>query len=430
MTNNEKKYSLDSAKAKDLTDPLREYRNRFVHGDENLIYLDGNSLGRLPLGSKGLIDRVVNEQWGDKLIRSWNSDWMDINRRIGQKISRLIGAKPHEVILTDSTSLNLFKLAYGSLKLQGEGRTRIVSDEINFPSDLYILQGLIDIYGNRHELALAKSYDGIIVKENDISSLINHDTSLVSLSYVSFKSAFKYDMSAITKITHDFGAHIIWDLSHAVGAVPVNLNECNADMAVGCTYKYLNGGPGSLAFLYVREDLQDKITNPVWGWFADQNPFEFQNNFRPSADINRYMTSTTPILSAATVEPGVDILLEAGVENVRSKSIQLSEYLIYLFDQWLAPLGFSLGSPRNPDVRGSHISMRHNEAYRISQSLIHPGGDQATIIPDFREPDILRLGITPLYTRFTDIYHSIIRIVEIVETCEYERHSEERIKVT
>jgi len=430
MTNDEKKYSLDSAKVKDLTDPLKEYRNRFVHVDENLIYLDGNSLGRLPLDSKELIDRVVNEQWGDKLIRSWNSDWMDINRRIGQKISRLIGAKPHEVILTDSTSLNLFKLAYGSLKLQGEGRTRIVSDEINFPSDLYILQGLIDLYRNRHELALAKSYDGIIVKENDISSLINHDTSLVSLSYVSFKSAFKYDMNAITKITHDFGAHIIWDLSHAVGAVPVNLNECNADMAVGCTYKYLNGGPGSIAFLYVREDLQDKISNPVWGWFADQNPFEFQNNFRPSSDINRYMTSTTPILSAATVEPGVDILLEAGVENVRSKSIQLSEYLIYLFDQWLAPLGFSLGSPRNHDVRGSHISMRHNEAYRISQSLIHPSGDKYTIIPDFREPDILRLGITPLYTRFTDIYHSLTRIREIVETCEYERHSEERIKVT
>lgn len=424
MTNDEKILTLNSAKAKDLADPLREYRDQFVHSNENLIYLDGNSLGRLPLGSKEMINQVVNEQWGDRLIRSWNTDWLDINRRIGSKIAKLIGAKPHEVILTDSTSLNLFKLAYGSLKLQGEGRTRIVSDTLNFPSDLYILQGLIDLFGNRHELVLAKSDDGIIVKVDDVSSLINSNTSLVSLSYVSFKSAFKYDMDAITRIAHDHGAHIIWDLSHAVGAVQVDLNDSQVDMAVGCTYKYLNGGPGSLAFLYVREDLQDKIINPVWGWFADANPFDFEMQFSAAKGINRFLTSTTPILSAASTEPGIDLLLEAGIDSIRDKSVQQTQFLIGLVDQLLVPLGFSLSSPRNPEQRGSHIAISHTEAYRITQAMIHPLKDNLIVIPDFRAPDIIRLGIAPLYTQYQDIYYCVLRIREIVETHEYKQYSE------
>lgn len=424
MTNDENFFTLEAARAKDLSDPLREYRDQFVHSSENLIYLDGNSLGRLPLRSKEMINKVVNEQWGDRLIRSWNTDWLDINRRIGLKIAQLIGAKPHEVILTDSTSLNLFKLAYGSLKNQGEGRTRIVSDEMNFPSDLYILQGLIDIFGNSHELVLAKSDNEIIVREEDVSSLINSRTSLVSLSYVSFKSAFKYDMNAITKNAHDHGAHIIWDLSHAVGAVQVNLNDSQVDMAVGCTYKYLNGGPGSLAFLYVREDLQDKIINPVWGWFADANPFDFEMQFSAAKGINRFLTSTTPILSAASTEPGIDLLLEAGIDRIRDKSVQQTQFLIGLVDKLLLPLGFVMSSPRDPEKRGSHIAISHPDAYRITQAMIHPSEDNLIVIPDFRAPDIIRLGVAPLYTQYQDIYYCVLRIKEIVETHEFEQYSE------
>lgn len=424
MTNDENFFTLEAARAKDLSDPLREYRDQFVHSSENLIYLDGNSLGRLPLRSKEMINQVVNEQWGDRLIRSWNTDWLDINRRIGSKIAKLIGAKPHEVILTDSTSLNLFKLAYGSLKLQGEGRTDIVSDEMNFPSDLYVIQGLIELFGNRHDLVLAKSNDDIIVEEKEVGSLINEKTALVSLSYVSFRSAFKYDMNAITRLAHDQGAHVIWDLSHAVGAVPVHLNDCHVDMAVGCTYKYLNGGPGSLAFLYVREDLQDKIINPVWGWFADANPFDFEMQFSAAKGINRFLTSTTPILSAASTEPGIDLLLEAGIDRVRVKSVQQTQYLIDMVDKLLVPLGFSLSSPRDPEQRGSHVAISHPEAYRITQAMIYPQEKTMVVIPDFRAPDIIRLGVAPLYTQYQDIYYCVLRIREIVETHEFEQYSE------
>jgi len=421
---------IEEARKLDTEDPLRNFRKQFHHSSEDLIYLDGNSLGRLPLGTKEILDEARDGQWGDNLIRSWNTDWLGINERIGAKIAKLIGAKANEVILTDSTSLNLFKLAYGSLKAQGSSRNRIVSDELNFPSDLYILQGLKEMFHNQHELILARSDDGMTVPESQIAKLLDKRTALLTLSYVCFKSSFMYDMEKMTQLAHDAGAHVIWDLSHAVGAVPVNLNESNADMAVGCTYKYLNGGPGSLAFLYVREDLQDKLTNPIWGWFADARPFEFDLHFKSASGIKRFQTTTTSILSAAAVEPGVDMLIDAGMENVRQKSLRVSAFLIDLFDSLLAPLGFSLGSPRNPDERGSHISIRHPEGYRISQSMIKSKEGRPVIIPDFREPDFIRLGITPLYTSFEDIYRAVERIVEIVETEEYLLHSDKRDVVT
>ncbi len=414
----------------DMEDPLRSYREMFFTSDEDLIYLDGNSLGKLPLKSKEVLEQIVNEQWGESLIRSWNTDWLDINKRVGAKIAKLIGAKPHEVILTDSTSLNLFKLAYASLKYQGKWKTRIVSDDLNFPSDIYILQGLVDLFGDKHQLVLAKSRDGIGVLSSDLEDLIDHRTALLTLSYVCFKSSFMYDMEHVTRNAHTNGSMVIWDLSHAVGAVPVDLNGCHADMAVGCTYKYLNGGPGSIAFLYVREDLQNKLVNPVWGWFADARPFDFDLTFSPAQGIQRFLTSTTPVLSAASTEPGIDILLEAGVEQIRSKSIAQSEFLLNLIDEYLAPLGFSLGSPRNPQERGSHISVRHHEGYRISQAMINPIEGRPVIIPDFRDPDFIRLGLTPLYTSYAEIYRCIERIVEIVKTSEYENHSLEKSAVT
>lgn len=421
---------LEFALSADRGDSLAGFRSEFIESEDDLIYLDGNSLGKLPKRTIGLLDDVTRKQWGDQLIRSWNSDWIGINKRIGAKIAELIGAKPHEVILTDSTSLNLFKLAYACLKLQGSGRDQIVSDELNFPSDLYILQGLVDMFGSRHELVLAECCDGLSIDNEELVSLITDKTALVSLSYVSFKSSYMYNMEQITRIASEKGAMMIWDLSHAVGAVPIELNKCGAGMAVGCTYKYLNGGPGSIAFLYVREDLIDKLVNPVWGWFADQNPFQFELDFQPSKDINRFTTSTTPILSAAGVEPGLDIMLEASIKEVRLKSVKLSEYLIYLFDKWLAPLGFDLGSPRDSDKRGSHVSIRHPEANRISKAMITPKNTCTVVVPDFRAPDFIRLGLTPLYLGYQDIYRAMFRIKEIVVTKEYQEYSNNQDTVT
>ena len=276
---------LEFALLADQLDPLARFRSEFFESGEDLIYLDGNSLGKMPLRTKALLTDVINRQWGERLIRSWNTDWIGLNQKIGKQIAQLIGAKPNEVILTDSTSLNLFKLGYGSLKTQAETKNLVLSDEMNFPSDLYILQGLMDLFNSSYQLVLARSKDGITMDDQEICSMINENTALVSLSHVSFKSSFMYDMEKITRTAKSYGAHVIWDLSHATGAVPIDLNKCEVDMAVGCTYKYLNGGPGSIAFLYVREDLQDKILNPVWGWFADQKPFDFNLDFHPSNDI-------------------------------------------------------------------------------------------------------------------------------------------------
>ena len=411
------------AEQADYDDCLSAYRDKFMHAEKDLIYMDGNSLGRLPLQTRDKVSQLVDEQWGKALIRSWNSDWIDLNRRIGAKIARLIGAKPNEVLLTDSTSINLFKLAFASMKMQCADKNRIVSDELNFPSDLYVLQGLVDLFESQYELVLAKSHNGISVTEDEIRAAISTQTALLCLSHVSFKTAFKYEMSSITRLAHDSGAQVLWDLSHSVGAVPIKLNDCEVDLAVGCTYKYLNGGPGASAFLYVGEDLQDQLQNPIWAWFAHENPFDFSAEFEPASGINRFLTSTTPVLSAAATEYGIDLLLEAGMDNLRQKSIRQTEYLLYLFNKWLKPNDFILGSPKNPQSRGSHISICHPEAYRITQALIHPAGDQKIIIPDFRSPNYIRLGVTPLYTSYKDIYQSMHRIREIVEAKEYERQS-------
>ena len=417
------------ARVLDREDPLAGYRNEFVAEDPNLIYLDGNSLGRLPKKTVEVINHTITEEWGNRLIRGWNEEWMGVTDRMGAKIARLIGARPDEVILTDTTSVNLFKLAYAILKLQ-ESRRQIVSDELNFPSDLYILQGLADIFNQGHIIKLARSEDGITIPENSLLNLVNAHTALVTVTHVCFKSSFMYNMETVTRRVHGHGAMIIWDLSHATGAVPVDLNGSHADMAVGCTYKYLNGGPGSIAYLYVRKDLQKQLFNPIRGWFADANPFEFQLDFRPANDIHRFQVSSPPVLSAKAIEPGVDLLLHAGMGAVRKKSVRLTQYLIDCFDKWLKPVGFSLGSPRNPDYRGSHVSIRHPEAFRISQVLIHPPDGEVIIIPDFRAPDNIRLGLAPLYNSFEEVCRTMLRIREIVDKKLYEQVSPDPGKVT
>lgn len=417
------------ARALDAADELATFRNEFVITDPDLIYLDGNSLGRLPRRSVDWLHRAIETQWGDRLIRSWNESWIEAPLRLAGKIARLVGAQPEEILVTDSTSVNLFKLAAAALQAR-PGRIKIVSDVFNFPSDLYVLQGLVDLLGGGRRLELIPSADGVSIADQDIQAAIDAGTALVTLTHVAFKSAFQYDLKQVTEWAHQAGALMLWDLSHSTGATLVDLNECGADLAVGCTYKYLNGGPGSPAFLYVRRDLQPELRQPIWGWFAARSPFEFGLDFTPAEDISRFRSGTLPMLSLLGIEPAVDILLEAGMARLRLKSIQQTEYLIYLAEQWLTPLGFQLGSPRQAAQRGSHVSLRHPEAFRIIRALIETPPPAVRVIPDFRAPDNIRLGVTPLYTTFEEIHRAMQRVREVVESGLYQRYSNERQAVT
>lgn len=413
----------------DAEDPLKHFRKRFVMESSDLIYLDGNSLGMMPTETPARMNQVLTEEWGKGLIRSWNTDWYERSQKVAAKLAPLIGAQPDEVIMADSTSVNLFKLAFAALQLQ-HNRGGIVSDELNFPSDIYLLQGLVKMLGNRHELRLAASEDGIGVKMQELEKKLGNDTALLTLSHVLYKSAYMYDMKSVTALAHEKGAMVLWDLSHAAGAVPVKLNACKADMAIGCSYKYLNGGPGAIAFLYVRKDLQQKLLSPVWGWFGQNNPFDFQLNYQPAPGIERFLAGSPPILSLSAIEPSLDILLEAGMDNIRQKSLKQSQFLISLAEEFLHPLGFDLASPRQEQHRGSHISLRHAEAYRICKALIDPGVGTRVVIPDFREPDVIRLGIAPLYNSFTEIFEAVLQIKDIAQNKAYQAFEKKKDKVT
>ena len=421
--------SKSFAKRLDTDDPLKQFRNRFFIEDENVIYLDGNSLGRLPLKTKNLISEITETHWGKELIESWNKYWYEKPVELGNKIAPLIGANEGEVVVSDSTSINLYKLAHAVLKYNS-GKTKVVSDVFNFPTDLYILQGLINDFGPEYHLSLANSKDGVSIDLDDLKEKIDEHTALVVLSLVAFKSSFLYDAAEITDWAHKKGALILWDLSHAAGAVPVELNKTNADLAVGCTYKYLNGGPGSPAFLYVNKKWQKKLGSPVQGWFGDERPFQFDLNYQPAKGIRRFLTGTPPVISLMAIEPGLDILLEAGMDNLREKSIRQSEYFLFLTNRILAGLDFICGSPTDFRQRGSHISLKHTEGYRICQALIHPQKNAPKIIPDFREPDNIRFGITPLYTTFCELWKTIFRLKEIVTTKEFENFSATKESVT
>ncbi len=425
MTTNTKEYAIQ----KDENDPLKHFRTRFMKEDPQLIYLDGNSLGMLPAETSGRMEKVIKEEWGRGLIRSWNSGWYERSQQIAAKLAPLIGAQPDEVIIADSTSVNLFKLAYAALQYQ-QGRNVLVSDQLNFPSDIYVLQGLVELFGNRHELRLAQSHDGMGMSMDELERQMESNAALLTLSHVVFKSAFMYNMKAVTALAHQKGAMMLWDLSHATGAVPVHLNAANADLAIGCTYKYLNGGPGSPAFLYVRKDLQQKLKSPIQGWFGQNNPFDFQLNYDPAPGIERFLAGTPPLLSVTALEPALDILLEAGMDNLRKKSLEQTAYLISLADEYLTPLGFQLASPRDEDQRGSHISLRHSEAYRICKALIDPGTGEKVIIPDFREPDNIRLGIAPIYNSYGDIFEAVMQLKQIVAASLFNQFPLSREKVT
>lgn len=413
------------ARRLDSEDELAPFREAFVPPEPGLIYLDGNSLGRLPRQTAERLGTAVTDEWGRDLIRGWNAGWYDAPSRIGDKIGRLIGAGSGQVVVSDSTSVNLFKLVMAALSLR-PGRERIVSDVLNFPSDLYVLQGCIHLLGNRHRLDLVPSDDGITVDPVALSQAIDERTALVTLSHVTFKSGFLHDVAAVTEQARQAGALVLWDLSHSVGVVPIDLDGWGVDLAVGCCYKYLNGGPGAPAFLYVRRELQERTCSPIWGWFGQRAPFGFDLDYEPAAGVTRFLAGTPPVLSLVALEPALDLALEAGIERIRTKSVRLTSYLVYLVESVLAPLGFWLGSPRNASQRGSHVTLRHPEGYRINRALI----EEMQVLPDFREPDNIRLGLAPLYTSYPEVWEAVDRVRRVVKEERYRQYPSERLHVT
>jgi kynureninase len=419
--------SVDEAYAIQLDeqDPLAHFRERFVITDPDLIYLDGNSLGRLSRETVTLAEDLLHRQWGTRLIRSWNEGWFEAPERVGAKIARLIGAQADEVIVADSTSVNLFKLVVAALRAQS-GRARILTDNLNFPSDLYIVQGAIDLLDKGHRLEIIPSSDGIHGPVGELEAALDEQVALLILSHTVFKSGYTYDMAAITAAAHAVGALVLWDLSHSVGSLPVDLNTAQADLALGCTYKYLNGGPGAPAFLSVRRDLQSSLSNPINGWMGQKQLFDFGLTYQPAAGLRSFLTGTAPIISLSLIEAGVDLVLEAGLENLRAKSERQSEYLIALWRALLQPLGFSLNSPADLHLRGSHISLGHVEGLRIDLALLN----DLNVLPDFRAPDNIRLGIAPLYTTFRDLHSAVMRLRRIVVEKLYEKYPTEAPVVT
>jgi kynureninase len=415
----------DYARELDRRDPLAHFRDEFVIDDPSLVYLDGNSLGRLPKRTGARLKEVIDDEWGRRLIRGWGEGWFTAPRRLGDKIAKLIGVDAGEVVVTDSTSVNFFKLVMAALTARPD-RRGVVTDDLNFPSDVYLLQSAVKLASPDHRLKIVRSADGLTVSMDQLVEAFTPDTALVTLTHTAFKSGYVYDMRAVTDMAHRAGALMLWDLSHSAGAMPLGLKDANVDLAVGCTYKYLNGGPGAPAFLYVRRELQERLVSPIWGWFGQRGQFDFKLDYEPGPGVQRFLAGTPTMLSLAAVEPGVDLVFEAGLERLRAKSVQQTEYLIALWEEWLKPLGVTLNSPRDSSSRGSHVSLGHPEGLRIDRALI----EEMNVIPDFRYPDNIRLGIAPLYTSFAEVHEAMVRLRRVIVEKLYEKYPAERPEVT
>jgi kynureninase len=392
---------LDRSHAQDLdaADPLAGFRERFVRAGPAPIYLDGNSLGPLPRATRARIAEVVDQEWGAGLVRSWHR-WIGLPGEAGDLLGEhLIGAAPGQVAVCDSTTVNLYKLACAALDAR-PGRTVIVTDDDNFPTDRYVLQGIAAQRGC--ELRMIGTDLDRGVDAGALRAAVDDAVALVSLSHVAYRSGALADMAAITAIVHEAGALALWDLCHSAGAVPVQLDASGADLAVGCTYKYLNAGPGAPAFLYVRRDLQPGLRQPVWGWFGQRRQFDMGPAYDPQPGIGQFLTGTPQIIGTVAVQEGARLLGEAGIGRLRAKGVALTGYLIALADEWLAPHGVTVASPRQDERRGAHVTLAHPEAWRISQALIEAG-----VIGDYRTPDRLRLGPAPAYTRFVDVWDAL-----------------------
>jgi kynureninase len=387
----------------DAADPLAKFRKRFIL-PEGVIYLDGNSLGALPRATPARVQEVVEREWGAGLIRSWNNaGWFEAAGRIGAKIAPLIGAAPHEVIACDSTSVNLFKLIAAALQMR-HGRTVILSEPGNFPTDLYMIAGL-----EAQGLATRR-----LAERDGLIAALDGDVALLMLTHAHYKTGALHDMAALTRAAHGAGALVLWDLSHSTGALPVDLNGVGADFAVGCGYKYLCGGPGAPAFAYVAERHQAQLQHPLTGWFGHAAPFAFSDDYQGAQGIDRLQCGTPPVLGLAALEVGVDLICEIGVDRLYAKSQALSEF--FLESLMALDVSLELVSPPRAAERGSQLSFRHENAHAICQALIARG-----VIGDFRAPDVLRLGFAPAYLSFADMASAARHLAGVLASSEWQR---------
>ncbi|MBN2114391.1 MAG: kynureninase [Acidimicrobiia bacterium] len=399
------------AQALDRADPLGGFRDRFVITEGGPIYLDGNSLGRLPRATAATLRRLVEDDWGGRLVEAWE-EWIDLPQRVGARLAPLIGAAPDEVIVADSTSANLHRLAGAVLDAFPTRRT-LVTDAANFPTDRYVLAGLAAERGGDLRLIGGDPVAG--PKVADVAAALDDGVALVCLSHAAYRSAALADLAAITAAAHAHGALMLWDLSHSVGVVPIDLAAAGADLAVGCTYKYLNGGPGSPAFLYVRRDLQERLRNPLWGWFGHADQFAFEAGFRPAPGLTRFLVGSIPVLGLTAAGAGIDLVGEAGLPAVRAKSLTATAMMLGLYDERLAPLGVGLGTPRQAERRGSHLALLHPEGLALSRWLRAEGG----VVADFRPPDVLRFAVSPLYTTYTEVWDALDALASALESGAY-----------
>ena len=377
----------------DRADPLAGWRARFAL-PAGVVYLDGNSLGALPEATAATIEDVVRRQWGEDLITSWTRHgWVDLPRRVGAGIARLVGAGPGEVLVADSISVNLVKLIAAALQLR-PGRTVVLSEQTNFPTDLYVVQGLRDLLGDRLELRL--------VERDALAAALDERTAVLMLSHVDYRSGEVHDIAGLTAAAHAAGALALFDLAHSAGVMPLALARDRVDLAVGCGYKYLSGGPGAPAFLFVAERWQEAARQPLSGWFGHRDPFAFEPNYRPAAGIDRFQAGTPPVLSLKALEVGVDLLGEVDLAALQAKSRQLGDAFIRLVEERCAGFGLTLASPREPERRGAQVAFRHAAGYPVMQALIARG-----VIGDFRAPDLIRFGFAPLYVRFVDLWDAV-----------------------
>jgi len=395
----------ERAEALDAADPLGRWRDRFVVADPELVYFDGNSLGRLPIATRDRLSRVIDQEWGADLIRSWEH-WIDLPTTVGDRIAAsVLGARPGEVLVTDSTTVNFYRLASAALDAR-PGRPVIVTDVDNFPTDRYVVEGLAASRGLDVRWIRADPVEG--PQPEDVAAVLGPDVALVTLSHVAYRSGAIADLAGITALAHDAGALALWDLSHSAGAVPVELEAGGADLAVGCTYKYLNGGPGAPAYLYVRTEHQAGLRPPIWGWWSQREMFEMGERYEPETGIRAFLVGTPGVLALNAVDEGVALVAEAGLDAIRAKSVALTAYAVELHDELLAPPGFSLVTPRDPRRRGSHVAIGHPRAAELCRALVGRG-----VVPDYRRPNVIRFGLSPLTTSFHDVWRGLTVLAEL-----------------
>ncbi|MBO1114222.1 kynureninase [Bordetella petrii] len=391
----------------DQQDPLAPLKQQFEL-PPGVIYLDGNSLGVLPKAAAARAAAVIGQEWGNGLIRSWNTaGWFDLPARLGDKLGQLIGAGPGQVVVTDTTSLNLFKALAATLRIQQQAapqRRVIVSERDNFPTDLYMIQGMIDLLQQGYELRLVDD-------DLPLAQALDESVAVLLLSHVNYRTGAMYDMAAVTAQAHARGTLAIWDLAHAAGAVPVDVTGAKADFAVGCTYKYLNAGPGAPAYIWVAPRHTDQFWQPLSGWWGHQRPFDMMAAYEPAGGIRRYLCGTQPIVSLSLVECGLDISLAADMNLVRKKSLALGDLFIQLVESRCAGHPLTLATPREHARRGSHVSIRHPHGYAIMQALIARG-----VIGDYREPEVLRFGLTPLYLGYADVWDAVDVLKDVLDS--------------